>query len=311
MGFLCMHKNNDVRKLKKESARILLDKADALDKEKKYDEAIKAYKHIISIYPRCWEAYYGLSCTYTCKEIENDTKNKYAKEQLDLYKTLEKNDPNFDSYQVLAGNLADVGRYIEALHYYDKAIEHELSELKKDPSYLDWLEDIYENKAKILTKLQLYKEALEHYNKAVAKSKQTKGNDTYCILFYAAQREIYCILKDYNMIEEIDRRIEKAENLKQKYKQTKNSKKNSRFASINESLKNIAKLEDKTRKDMCELVLIKLENIPRDVFNRKPTELINDAIEEMLRDMGQEEDTKYIVKADVARLVNAALQERK
>ena len=62
---------------------------------------------------------------------------------------------------------------------------------------------------------------------------------------------------------------------------------------------------------MCELVLIKLENIPRDVFNRKPTELINDAIEEMLRDMGQEEDTKYIVKADVARLVNAALQERK
>jgi len=296
-----------------EPNKELLDKADKLCKEDRYDEAIDVYKKIIRMDPNCCNAYYGLSCAYSYKEIEDETKDRYAEEHVALYEKVAQIDPNFNSYQVLAGHLADVGRYEDALSCYDKAIEYDLNELKKDSSYMDWLKDEYEGKAKVLNKMKRYEEALKCYDKAIEKSIDTDGNDRTCSDLYAAKREIYCIVKDNRMVSEMDKKLAKAEDLWLEHKKSGEYEKSigDKFKPISKRLDKGITREEKLREDMCKLVLLKLKEAPRHVFTKNRTEVVNATIDQILEEVEHEKDSRYIEKAYVARLVNDVLDSEK
>ena len=287
----------------------LLDKADKLCKENRYDEAIYAYKKIIRMDPNCCDAYYGLSCTYGYKEIEDETKDRYAKEHVALYEKVEQIDPNFDSYQVLAGHLADAGQYEEALSYYDKSIEYDLNELKKDSSYVDWLKDEYMGKAKVLNKLKRYEEALKCYDKAIEKSIDTDSNDRTCSDLYAAKREIYCIVKKNRMVSEMDKKFAKAEELWLEHKESGEYEKSigDKFKPISKRLDKGITCEEELREDICKLVLSKLKEAPSQVFTKNRIEMVNATIDQIFEEVEHEKDSRYLEKAYVARLVNDAL----
>jgi len=301
--------NTSIYRVNKE----LLDKADKLCKEDRYDEAIDVYKKIIRMDPNCCDAYYGLSCTYGYKEIKDEAKGRYAKEQVSLYEKVEQVDPNFDSFQVLAGHLADVGRYEEALSYYDKAIEYDLNELKKDSSYMDWLEDEYEGKAKVLNKLKRYEEALKCYDKAIKKSISTDGNDRRCSDLYAAKREIYCILKNNRMVSEMDKKFAKAEDLWLEHKESGEYEKSigDKFKPIVERIDKGIIHEKKRTEDLCKLVLSRLKEVHEHILVKNRTEVINGIIDQILEESDCEKDLRYIEKAHAARLVNDALDSER
>ena len=60
---------------------------------------------------------------------------------------------------------------------------------------------------------------------------------------------------------------------------------------------------------MCKLVLLKLKEVPSHVFTKNRTEVVNATIDQILEEVELEEESRYIEKAYVARLVNDALED--
>ncbi len=295
---------NESDNASKNEVDSLLAQAELLSQKSRYDEAEEVYKAIIEKNPACCDAYYGLSLVYTSKEFEHDLKNKYLNERLALYKEVEKIDPYFDNFWVLAEYLDAAGKSEEALSYYDKSIQYDLNELTKNSSHVDWLCDAYEGKARILWRTQQYKEALECYDHAIAITRKKDGDARGCSELFAAKREIYCRLNNENMILRMDKEFAKAEDLWRAYKESGEYEKAipDEGKGIAQSLDKEINIEKKLEKEMCRLVLLELKKYPR-----KGTGLINEAIDQLLEETDCDEATRYIKKACVARLVNEAL----
>lgn len=288
-----------------EEVQQLFKKADELGKTDRNDEAIALYKKIIKMNENCLDAYHGLVWVYGKMDISNSN-NEHAGEIVELEKKLEIIDSSYSNYQVLAGSLADIGRFEAALEYYDKAIEYDKKHLMEDSAYVDWLEDNYTEKAKILFKLKRYDEVIECYDKAIEKSIKRTGDNKTCSDLYAAKREIYCILDNIPMVVEMDKKFVETAVLWDDYY---NSEKydvdvGDRYREIANSLKSAAYKEVDIRRELSSIILEMLKSYSREELLSSMARIINEKIDYVLEQVDFDKNLRYIEKAYIAMIVN-------
>lgn len=291
--------------------RQLLKKADELDKADKYGEAIDVYKRIITIDECCCEAYYGLIWTYGKMDIKNSN-NEHANEMVAIGKKLEEIDKDYDNFQVLAGNLTDLGRFEEALEYYDKAIAHDKKQLMQDATHMDWLEDNYTAKAEILFKLKRYKEALKFYDNAIEKSIEKSGNNKTCSKLYAAKREIYCILDNIPMVMEMDKRFAESVVSWDDYFNSDeyDSTFKDRFAEIAGRIKKSAYREAPVRRELGNIVFSMLKSEQPEELEKNRVRIINEKIDYVLEEVDFDKNMRFVEKAYISMVVNTILDRK-
>ena len=295
-----------------EEVQQLLKKADELDKADRHEEAIGLYKKIIKIDKYCYDAYHGLIWIYGQMDIKNSS-NEHADEMVALGKKLEIIDRNYDNYHVLAGSLADLGRFEEALEYYDKAIEHDKKKLIEDSTHVDWLEDNYTTKAKILFKLKRYEEALESYDNAIKKAIERSGDNKSCSELYAAKREIYCILDNIPMVVEMDERFAESVVLWDDYFNSEeyDASFGDRFKEIADRLKKSACQEVPIRRELSNIVLEMLNSEPPEELVKNKVRLINEKIDYVLEQVDFDKNLRFIEKAYISMVVNTVLDRKR
>jgi tetratricopeptide (TPR) repeat protein len=272
----------------------LLDaKAEILNLLNKTDEAIRIYNKILEIDKNYANAYVALATIYQAKEIE-ENKN-YSSVIVELLKKLENIKPEKVSYYVLAGALKNKGDFEEALQCYEKAIEQ-----KKDDNY--FLEDIYSDIAKILTKQKKYPEAIEAYDNAIKCSIKEYGNDSYCSEIYAFKREIYELMGDSENVKEMDRKFSAAEKLYvEKAKSSQDECYDEKLANIHKKLEKLGEQEHAVTDNLYNLVLLTLEERypSQDLPDRKIDEVIDGILEEVEYD----KDIRAIEKARLVKRI--------
>jgi len=303
-----LHKGDEEDHTYSEEVQQLLKKADELSKDGKYGEAIALYKKIIELDEYCFDAYHGLVWLYGKIEIKNSS-NEYAMEIVELEKKLEAIDSNYSSYQVLAGSLADLERFEEALEYYDKAIAYDKKQLMEDSSHVDWLEDNYKERAKILFKLKRYEEALESYDNAIKKAIERSGDNKSCSDLYAAKREIYCIQDNIPMVTEMDNRFAESVVLWDDYFNSEeyDADCGDRFREIANKLKKSAYQEAPMRRELSSIVLEMLKSEPSEELLKNKVRIINGKIDYALEQVDFDKNLRYIEKAYIAMIVNTTL----
>ena len=310
--FLLQQVSNKLTKIKDQTytqeVQELLKKVDELSKADRNDEAIALYKKIIKMHKNCLDAYHGLVWIYGKLDIANSN-NEHAGEIVALEKKLESIDSDYSNYQVLAGSLADLGRFEEALDYYDKAITYDKKQIMEDSTHVDWLEDNYTEKAKILFKLKRYDEAIECYDNAIKKAIERAGDNKSCSELYAAKREIYCILDNISMVAEMDEMFAESVVLWDDYY---NSEKydadvGDRFREIANRLKKSAYQEVPIRRELSDIVLQMLKSHSPEELVKNKVRIINEKIDYVFEQVDFDKNLRYIEKAYIAMIVNTIL----
>lgn len=272
----------------------LLDaKAEVLNLMGQENKAVDIYNTILGIDENYINAYIALSTIYQGMGIKEQ--KSFSEKIVNLLRKAEKIDSSKVSFYVLASALKDMGNFEAALKYYDKAISQE-----RDDNF--FLENIYSDIAKILTKQKKYSEAIEAYDNAIKYSIKEYGDDNRCSEIYAFKRELYGLIGDSKNIKEMDRKFSIAEKLyteKSRFSQEEYHDK--KLAKIHKGLEKLGEQERAATDNLYNLVLLTLEE--QHPNQNITDEKIEKVIDSVLEHVEYDKDIRAIEKARLVKRV--------